>query len=323
MEKSNYLKDELYNLIQSDISIFEFIQSGSLDGIWYWDLENPENEWMSPRFWEVIGYDPNEMKPLASEWQNIIFQDDLQIATKNFQQHLADPNHPYDQTVRYKHKNGSTVWVRCRGIAIRDKDGKPVRLLGAHNDITTIMNMKCEIEELNRNLMQKVNEDYLTKLLNRRGLEERYHHLIEMAKRDEFAVSIAMFDVDFFKQVNDVYGHEEGDETLIQVSKILLDASRESDVVGRYGGEEFIILMPQSNKEEAILGAERIRLFIQNHKVGISENLTISCGLATSYPSKNDNVLDVASTLLEYADKALYYSKMNGRNQVKHYDDLV
>ena len=73
----NYLKIELYDLLNSDASIFEFIQSGSLDGIWYWDLERPENEWMSPKFWEVLGYEPREKKHLSSEWQDIIFNEDL------------------------------------------------------------------------------------------------------------------------------------------------------------------------------------------------------------------------------------------------------
>jgi PAS domain S-box-containing protein len=129
MNDGTYLKNELDKLILSDISIFEFIKSGSLDGIWYWDLEHPENEWMSETFWEVMGYDSTKMKHLASEWQDKIFPEDLEVAIDNFNKHLEDPNHPYDQIVRYKHKDGSTVWVRCRGIAIRDKDGKPIRML--------------------------------------------------------------------------------------------------------------------------------------------------------------------------------------------------
>ncbi len=144
----NYLKNELYNLIKEDSSIFEFIQSGSLDGIWYWDLEKPENEWMSPKFWETLGYNPEDKKNLASEWQNLIFQEDLNIAAKNMEKHLADPNHPYDQIVRYRHKNGSTVWIRCRGMAIRGKNGKPLRMLGAHTDITELKNAENEISRL-------------------------------------------------------------------------------------------------------------------------------------------------------------------------------
>lgn len=150
MDEKNYLKDELYTLIQSDTSIFEFIHVNSLDGLWYWDLENPEQEWMSPRFWEVLGYDPSSKQHLSSEWQDIIFQDDLALAIENFHKHLADPNHPYDQIVRYIHKNGSTVWIRCRGIAIRNDKGMATRMLGAHNDVTSVINILHEKEENNQ-----------------------------------------------------------------------------------------------------------------------------------------------------------------------------
>lgn len=144
----NYLKKELYDLFINDVNIFEFIQSGSLDGIWYWDLENIESEWMSPKFWETLGYDPKEKMHQSSEWQNIIFQDDLKIASVNFIKHCGNPNHPYDQIVRYKHKNGSTVWIRCRGLAIRDENGKAIRMLGAHTDITDLKEAEREISRL-------------------------------------------------------------------------------------------------------------------------------------------------------------------------------
>ena len=135
---SHYLKRELYELIKRDESIFDFIQASSLDGLWYWDLEHPEHEWMNPKFWTTLGYDPADMPHRADAWQDIINPDDLQVALENFQKHCADPNHPYDQIVRYQHKDGSTVWIRCRGLAIRDDDGTPVRMLGAHVDITDI-----------------------------------------------------------------------------------------------------------------------------------------------------------------------------------------
>ena len=149
MEES-YLKRELYELLNRDPSIFEFIQSGSLDGIWYWDLEKPENEWMSPKFWETLGYQPDEKRHASSEWQDIIFSEDLEVANKNFEKHCADPNHPYDQIVRYQHKNGKTIWIRCRGLAIRDQNGKAIRMLGAHTDITDLKETEKEITRLTK-----------------------------------------------------------------------------------------------------------------------------------------------------------------------------
>ncbi len=138
MPETHYLEDELNALIQSDPTIWQFIREASLDGVWYWDLENPEHEYMSPEFWQAFGFDPAERKHLASEWMDLIHPDDLELAKANLDAHLADENHPYDQVVRYKRADGKTAWVRCRGMAVRDETGKPVRLLGAHNDITAL-----------------------------------------------------------------------------------------------------------------------------------------------------------------------------------------
>ena len=136
-----------YNLLQTERKIFDFIQDGSLDGLWYWNLEDGNDEWLSPRFWTLMGYDPDTKKHLASEWQDLIHPDDLKVALENFHAHCADPSHPYDQIVRYYHKNGSMVWVRCRGLAIRDPQGTPIRMLGAHTDITALKKTENDLKK--------------------------------------------------------------------------------------------------------------------------------------------------------------------------------
>ncbi len=110
---------------------------------------------MNSDFWELFGYKAKEKKHLVSEWQDMIFKEDLETAIDNFNKHLDDKNHPYDQIVRYKHKNGSTIWVRCRGIALRDKSGNPIRMLGAHNDITEVMRTKEKLEETLKEVEKK------------------------------------------------------------------------------------------------------------------------------------------------------------------------
>lgn len=152
----HYLERELYQRVGVDHDLFDFLQEGSLDGIWYWDLDHREHEWMSPRFWEVLGYEPGEKEHLSSEWQAVIFPDDLEVALANLDAHLADPEHPYDQVVRYRHKNGSTVWVRCRGIAIRDAARRPIRMLGAHNDVTALKRAEEEVIALNARVANAV-----------------------------------------------------------------------------------------------------------------------------------------------------------------------
>ena len=152
----NYLKEELYSLVREDEKIFEFLQSGATDGMFYWDLEQPENEWMNAQFWTELGYDPAEKAHKTEEWQHLINQDDLQLALDNFHKHCEDPNHPYDQEVRYRHKDGSTVWIRCRGIAIRNSDNVPYRMLGAHSNITALK----ESEAQNKQSLKQLDHAY-------------------------------------------------------------------------------------------------------------------------------------------------------------------
>ncbi|PTX54798.1 PAS domain S-box-containing protein [Litoreibacter ponti] len=148
----NYLKAELDRLIAEDKSVFQFLRNSSLDGVWYWDLQDPENEWMSPEFWRLFGIDPETKEHKTHEWQNLIHPDDLALALENFERHSADPDHPYDQIVRYKHVDGNYVWVRCRGMAIRDENGTPIRMLGAHNDLTELMRTQEKLDGANARL---------------------------------------------------------------------------------------------------------------------------------------------------------------------------
>ncbi len=156
--KTNYLENELYERMRTDNELFGFLLQGSLDGAWYRDIEHPEQEWINNRFWELLGFDPSEKKHLASEWQDLIFPEDLEVAMKNFKLHCADPDHPYDQVVRFRHKDGSTVWVRCRGIAIRDGSGKPIRMLGTDTDLSDLMQIKEALAQQHAKLQKKADE---------------------------------------------------------------------------------------------------------------------------------------------------------------------
>lgn len=153
----HYLKKELYQLIQTDPTVFRFLHDTALDGVWFWDLDDQEHEWMSPGFWRSMGYDPAEREHLAAEWMDLIHPDDLKSAVANLERHLADPSHPYDQVVRYTRADGGTLWVRCCGLAIRDADGVPRRLVGAHVDITAEKERERELQERAVELAQ-VNE---------------------------------------------------------------------------------------------------------------------------------------------------------------------
>lgn len=135
------LKTEFYQLIREDPEIFDFIRESSLDGMWYWDLENPDEEWIDDRFWAALGYEGAVKSESPSAWQQHVFPEDFDQTIENLQQHLTDPMHPYDQIVRFRHRNGSTIWMRSRGKAIYDNQGKAVRMLGANLDITSVINL--------------------------------------------------------------------------------------------------------------------------------------------------------------------------------------
>jgi len=144
----NYLKEELYHLVRRDSKVFDFIQGSALDGMWYWDLENPANEWLSPKFWKTLGYDYKKKIHSPSEWQAMIFKEDLIKVMENFDLHCKNSKVPFDQVVRYKHKDDSTVWIRCRGLAIRNRKGKALRMIGAHMDITELKFAEEKINKL-------------------------------------------------------------------------------------------------------------------------------------------------------------------------------
>ncbi len=162
--------------------------------------------------------------------------------------------------------------------------------------------------------------DNLTGLYNYAHFIDRLKHEQYRADRDNSHFSIIIFDLDFFKQVNDAYGHEKGNVLLKAVTEILRMNARRMDTVARYGGEEFVILMPESSGAELEM-AERIRKKIEETEfVGIAEGpirATISGGLCT-YPDDATSVDD----LLTKADKALYYAKTSGRNRTRSYEQM-
>lgn len=171
-------------------------------------------------------------------------------------------------------------------------------------------------KELEFELIELANEDKLTQILNRRGVETLAHHEISKMSRIDADLSIVMIDIDYFKQINDRFGHQIGDEVLIGFSNLLKQDLRPYDILGRVGGEEFLIIMPNTTLDEAIFLAERLRKCIETHIFELKENtiqITASFGVANYVPEA-----DTFEKLMLLADKAMYQSKRGGRNQVTH-----
>lgn len=166
-----------------------------------------------------------------------------------------------------------------------------------------------ELLEMNTQLQELVTTDPLTGLKNRRFLNTKLLEYAEIAKIDQSPFSLLLIDVDYFKRVNDTYGHPIGDAVLQELSWKLQSEARDSDIVARMGGEEFIIVLPYTNKKEARVIAERIRLNI-DHGNWEHMRITVSIGVTTYEIDDNDN------NLISRADEALYQSKKDGRNRV-------
>ncbi|MCH4887256.1 GGDEF domain-containing protein [Acidaminobacter sp. JC074] len=163
------------------------------------------------------------------------------------------------------------------------------------------------VEAETKDLRKKVRLDSLTEIYNHAFLIE----LLDEVLVSDRIVTIMMLDIDFFKKINDEYGHPIGDQVLIEVSELLLDSIRNEDSVGRYGGEEFMIILRDTNLDIAYKVAERIRLDIMNKAFSEKTlNITASIGLAQCY---GESSLD----LIKQADKKLYEAKESGRNQTK------
>ncbi len=153
--------------------------------------------------------------------------------------------------------------------------------------------------------------DPLTKALNRTSLKDTLTREIELAKRHDDDLAVMLIDADHFKNINDTFGHSHGDAVLRTIADISHDTIRQSDVLFRYGGEEFLVLLNQTNMEGAKLLAERIRENIAGVKTinGIKSNVTVSIGVTTIRPD------DCCLSIFDRADKALYQAKNNGRNR--------
>jgi diguanylate cyclase (GGDEF)-like protein len=180
-----------------------------------------------------------------------------------------------------------------------------------------------DLEEANIRLAQLARTDELTGLKNRRAFDEGLIDLIQLMERLGSVLSLLLIDVDHFKPYNDHLGHPAGDELLKTLADLLLHNSRESDLVARYGGDEFAILLPGTNAENAVWVGERIRLAIQDHP-WLERRSTISLGAATTaFESRTtDTPVSIGARLLLAADRALYHSKRSGRNKLTHFQDL-
>ncbi|MCE3261392.1 MAG: diguanylate cyclase [Pseudoduganella sp.] len=180
-----------------------------------------------------------------------------------------------------------------------------------------ILQRTLELLQANRKLEELATTDPLTGIANRRKMTEQIAHELERARRFHHPLSLLMVDIDHFKRINDTYGHEVGDQAIIKTATLLTAHLRAVDSAARFGGEEFVLLMPETHIAVAAHAAERLRAQAAQLRIeaegGIVVELTISIGVAAADPHGTP---DTPSSLLVRADKALYRAKKEGRNRV-------
>lgn len=173
-----------------------------------------------------------------------------------------------------------------------------------------ILEKNIELEKKNNELSELTMRDSMTNLLNRKNSLKKLKEEVDRARRINYPLSVAMIDLDNFKIVNDTYGHQAGDEVLIRVAQILLENCRSTDVLGRYGGEEFIIIMPDTNGRDAALLLERIQTRIEDTCFKDGIRVTLSCGISELNGESVHGIL-------KSSDIMLYEAKKKGKNRVE------
>ena len=243
---------------------------------------------------------------IATVWQNYWIQQPL-TQLQELSAGMGSGN--YDTTLNYQSSDELGNLVRSFVIMREDIKERESEIHEANENLS----------QLNQKLEQISNTDTLTNLANRRHFDETLAKEISRHSRQSISLALIICDIDYFKQYNDTYGHQQGDKCLRQVANSIKKTSaRGEDLVARYGGEEFAVILPNTNEEQASKIAEKIRARVHDldlsHKTSeVSDHVSVSLGFACVIPDSGTTMSD----LIEDADRALYRAKREGRNRVR------
>ena len=288
----------------------DYAWTGNL-GHWYWNIKTNTVRFNLLKV-TALGYDKLDIPEHVPYefFTDKLHPDDYQNTMDAMLNHLQGKSPVYEVEYRIKAKDGSYKWYYDRGkITKYDNKGKPLFLAGIVFDITKKKEQQLELECKNRYLAEMSCVDGLTNLRNHRNLMEQLEVEITIARKQNIPLSIVFFDVDNFKKVNDSKGHVFGDQTLIHITSLIKKNIRETDIAGRYGGEEFLVVLPNTNIETAINIAERVRQAIASFCFPDGLKITISGGVSEFKG-------ECLTEFIRNADKKLYKAKLNGKNQI-------
>lgn len=304
----------------------------SKDVIWTLDLATRRFTYVSPSIQGARGFTADEVinQPLSASLLPESHAKIMAMLDDHLQRIAAGDQSALSAMaeVEQPHRNGGTVFSEVVASFLVDADGKPHSVLGVARDITERRRVEAQLRDANDKLRQQLDEietlhvalqeqairDSLTGCFNRRYLDETLERELWRSRREGYPLSMVILDLDHFKQINDTYGHQAGDQALIVLAQTLRADIRHEDVLCRYGGEEFIILMPHMPLAVAAERAEGWRQKIADIRVPFGKfelTFTTSAGVA-AYPDHGKTPDEISQS----ADLALYLAKNGGRNRV-------
>ncbi|MFK7860328.1 MAG: diguanylate cyclase [Granulosicoccus sp.] len=243
----------------------------------------------------------------------------------NAYDHLEKPLNDHDDVI-------NTVLRACESGRLKRENSALIASLQTSNTKLNAANKR--LLQLNKQLRKLATTDSLTSLYNRRYIDDWIQNYAFSNTSLEACYSILLLDVDYFKDVNDKHGHDGGDKVLKHLASLLKNGNRSSDLIGRYGGEEFIIVMPGTDDLEALEAAEKVRTTIESASINVSSGsvqITVSIGVSTDLTAVSSpghatmtpaEAFYSGRTLIAQADKALYTAKDLGRNCCVHYSQM-
>ncbi|MGD0730012.1 MAG: sensor domain-containing diguanylate cyclase [Terracidiphilus sp.] len=269
--------------------------------------------YVSPSSLAVLGWTPEEM--MGMEAFALVHPDDLaglnEIATRNF----ASDSEPERTAARMRKKDGTLVWIEFTARVVRDPvTGEPEEAVVTMRDVSERKMLEDELSSL-------ALTDSLTGLANRRAFDEALDREWKRTLREGSQISLLLLDVDHFKELNDRYGHQVGDDCLRAVAFAVKKAVRETDIPARYGGDEIAVILPSTDTPGALGVAEKVRAAVEALRLTNEDNpegsgwVTSSVGVATAL-SRQGGTMKMPESLLLAADNALYKAKRKGRNCV-------
>ena len=277
----------------------ELAIEGSGDGLWDWDLTT-DYVYLSPNWYGILGYEKGEVPECLEAWKRLLHPDEVEQVLENVAEYLANP-----EIVEYKYryrllcKNGSYKWVLNHGkLCEWDSDGKPTRMAGSHRDVDDLVKLQQQLE-------YSAGHDALTGLYNRAQFEVISRQ--ELGRDSSHC--LALIDLNGFKAVNDTYGHLAGDFLLKTISARLPKALRKSDRVARWGGDEFILLLPDTELEFALQICDRVGAAISELIEYDGHTISVGAAIGLHVYEEGQSLQDC----LRAADIAMYQAKSQCR----------